>query len=151
MQPLFRKPLNRHLRAQSGDKVRLKTGPAAGQRGLVFLVGGSQLGVTLEDGRQVSASPADLTNYSLAARRAWAAMPKKAGRPPAPVARTRMISVRIDASVLVEADRAVSAGRFPNRTAAIEAGLKLVLRRSDTDGEAKMSIVAGNALISRER
>ncbi len=129
----------RALKTKVGDKVRVKEGSGAGLRGVVFLVGDSQLAVNLADGRQISARPEALTNFSLAARRAWAVMPKRAGRPAASIARTRMISVRIDARLLEETERGVEMGRFKNRTAAIEAGLKVVLRSIDQRSKQRMS------------
>jgi Arc/MetJ-type ribon-helix-helix transcriptional regulator len=140
----------KQFRAQVGDKVRLKEGPAVGVRGIVFLVGESHLGVTLASGQQVSAKPSSVTNFSLAARRAWAVMPKRAGRPAAAVARTRMISVRIDGSLLQATDRAVEVGRFPNRTAAIEAGLRLIVGPIGSDAARTMSTNRPKTLKSRE-
>lgn len=142
--------VKRQLRAEVGDKVRLKDGPAVGVRGIVFLVGESHLGITLASGQQVSARPSSVTNFSLAARKAWAVMPKRAGRPAAAIARTRMISVRIDGSLLHATDRAVETGRFRNRTAAIEAGLRRIVGPIGSDTVRRMSTDQPETLKSRE-
>jgi hypothetical protein len=84
-----------------GDKVRIR-GPAyAGARGLVSAVYTEGLEVRLDDGNVLRLSFAEITNYSLAARRAWAVMPKRSGRRPRS-ANKKMVSFRLDGDVAAQ-------------------------------------------------
>lgn len=63
----------------AGDKVRLKAGDNAGARGIVKAVEGDQFVVRLDDsGVEVRVAAAAVTNYSLAARKAWVTGPDRA-------------------------------------------------------------------------
>jgi hypothetical protein len=65
--------------AEVGDKVRMKAGVHAGERGLVEAVDGEKLVVRLEDsGQRLRAVPEQVTNFSLAARKAWVTGPDRA-------------------------------------------------------------------------
>jgi hypothetical protein len=67
------------LNAETGDKVRLKAGAHAGQRGLIDGVEGKKLAVRLENsGVTVRVQPEQITNFSLAARKAWVTDPNRA-------------------------------------------------------------------------
>jgi hypothetical protein len=67
------------VKALAGDKVRLKAGNRAGERGLVEAVEGDLLMVRLErSGLKVRVTPEQVTNFSLAARKAWATEPDRA-------------------------------------------------------------------------
>jgi hypothetical protein len=67
------------VKAVEGDKVRLKAGEHAGDRGTVDAVEGEKLVILLdESGRKVCVQPEDVTNYSLAARKAWKTEPHRA-------------------------------------------------------------------------
>ncbi len=67
------------MNAAAGDKVRLKVGEHAGERGLVEWVDGDKLAVRLQNsGGKVRVTPEQVTNYSLAARKAWVTGPERA-------------------------------------------------------------------------
>jgi hypothetical protein len=65
--------------AEAGDKVRLKVGTHAGARGLLDAFDGEKLVVRLEEsGLKVRVAPEQITNFSLAARKAWVTEPGRA-------------------------------------------------------------------------
>lgn len=65
--------------AEAGDKVRLKVGTHAGARGLLDACDGEKLVVRLEEsGLKVRVAPEQVTNFSLAARKAWVTEPGRA-------------------------------------------------------------------------
>ena len=65
--------------AEAGDKVRLKVGTHAGARGLLDAFEGEKLVVRLEEsGVKVRVAPDQITNFSLAARKAWVTEPGRA-------------------------------------------------------------------------
>jgi hypothetical protein len=67
------------LKAEAGDKVRLKAGDYAGARGLLEAFEGDRFVVRLEEsGLKVRVAPDQVTNFSLAARKAWATEPDRA-------------------------------------------------------------------------
>ena len=67
------------MNAAAGDKVRLKAGTHTGSRGLVEAFDGGKLVVRLEEsGKKVRAAPEQITNFSLAARKAWVTEPDRA-------------------------------------------------------------------------
>lgn len=105
---------------RSGDKVRIRAGPRAGCRGRIHAVTSIEIEVELDDGTYSSVQPAEITNYSLAARRAWQVMPKRAGRPRLQESkRKKMVSLRLDAAVWEQLGRAVELGWIPSREEAI--------------------------------
>jgi hypothetical protein len=67
------------VEAESGDKVRLKAGTHAGERGFLDAFDGDKLVIRLEEsGLKVRVTPEQVTNFSLAARKAWATEPDRA-------------------------------------------------------------------------
>ena len=67
------------MKAEAGDKVRLKAGAHAGARGLLDAFDGDKVVVRLEgSGREVRVTPEQITNFSLAARKAWETEPDRA-------------------------------------------------------------------------
>jgi hypothetical protein len=67
------------VKAEAGDKVRLKAGSHAGARGLLDAFDGDQVVVRLEGSeRKVHVTPEQVTNFSLAARKAWVTEPDRA-------------------------------------------------------------------------
>lgn len=117
----------------AGDKVRIKTGSHAGERGVLQIAADGTLAVKLDSGKMISALGEELTNFSLAARRAWEVMPKRAGRPISAGPQKRMVSIRIDSEVWELLGEAVELGRIRSRESAINAWLRekadKVLRR----------------------
>ena len=67
------------MKAEAGDKVRLKAGTHAGARGFLDAFDGDKLVVRLEEsGLKVRVTPEQITNFSLAARKAWVTEPDRA-------------------------------------------------------------------------
>jgi hypothetical protein len=67
------------VKAEAGDKVRLKRGDHAKKRGVVEGVDGEELVVRLEEsGAKTRVTTEQITNYSLAARKAWVTGPDRA-------------------------------------------------------------------------
>lgn len=108
---------NESLHAQIGDKVRIKSGLFTGQRGVIAVINDEELTVDLASGEHIQLAEGELTNYSLAARRAWQKMPKQAGRPK--TSRKKLVSLRIDAELWERIGQAVTAGVIRSREEAI--------------------------------
>jgi hypothetical protein len=67
------------VKAEAGDKVRVKVGDHTGRRGVVEAVEGDKLVLRIEEsGLKVRVTPEQITNYSLAARKAWVTGPDRA-------------------------------------------------------------------------
>jgi hypothetical protein len=67
------------LNSELGDKVRLKAGPHAGERGTLDAIVGDRLVIRLEEsGATIRVTSDQVTNYSLAARKAWVTGPDRA-------------------------------------------------------------------------
>jgi hypothetical protein len=67
------------VKAETGDKVRVKVGDHTGKRGVVEVVEGEKLVLRLEEsGSKVRVTSEQVTNYSLAARKAWVTEPDRA-------------------------------------------------------------------------
>lgn len=67
------------MKAAAGDKVRMKAGDHAGERGVIETVDGEKLLVRLDElDTKVRVTADQVTNYSLAARKAWATEPNRA-------------------------------------------------------------------------
>ncbi len=67
------------MKAEAGDKVRLKSGSYAGARGFLDVFDDEKVVVRLEDsGMKVRVTPEQITNFSLAARKAWITEPDRA-------------------------------------------------------------------------
>ena len=110
--------------AHIGDKVRLRLGTHAKERGVVQAIAGAFLEIQLEQGGPIQARPEEITNYSLAARRAWRVMPKRAGRHQLDTPRKRMASLRLDTDVLNDLEKANELGLIPNKEQAVNTWLR---------------------------
>jgi hypothetical protein len=67
------------VKAELGDKVRLKVGTHAGDRGEIIAVDREMLVIRLdESGLKARAVADQITNFSLAARKAWVTEPDRA-------------------------------------------------------------------------
>jgi hypothetical protein len=120
---------------QTGDKVRIRIGVHAGQRGIVEEVHESSLLVALEAGEKAAVPLEAITNYSLAARRAWETMPKRAGRPAGTAARKQMVSLRIEIDLWQRLGQAAESGLVSSREQAVNVWIRGGLERlksSDT-------------------
>jgi hypothetical protein len=125
------------LKAEVGDKVRLKAARGSGERGLVAAVNGEKLMVRLErSGRLVRVLLADVTNYSLAARKAWITEPDRA------VGRRKGTRLCDRVSVTLRFDREIwehfigleEKGVIDDRTATINAWFREKLVELDRGG-----------------
>jgi hypothetical protein len=108
----------------AGDKVRIKTGSHAGERGILQIAADGTLAVNLDSGEVVSALGEELTNFSLAARRAWEVMPKRAGRPPSLRPRMQMVSLRVEIELWQRLKEAVQDGLLPSGEQAINSWIR---------------------------
>jgi len=108
---------------QAGDKIRVRSGPYTGARGIIQAEKEGGLEIQLDDGNTILIELKEITNYSLAARRAWQAMPKRAGRPHLSSPRKKMVSLRMDIEVWDRLGEAVELGLIPSREEAVNTWL----------------------------
>jgi len=102
-----------------GDKVKVKVGPDRGLRGIVQSVAGKMLTIREVDGKRLlSATTAELVNFSLAARKAWLSMPDRhVGRPKGSKCCNRVsVTLRIDLELWQEFLKNEKSGVIQNRT-----------------------------------
>lgn len=106
------------MKAKVGDKIRLK---ANHERGVVGRLQGEHLSIALDNGAQVKASESEVTNYSLAARKAWESMPgRRVGRPKGTTKTDRTsVTLRINRDLWEQFRQAESDGMITDRTATI--------------------------------
>ena len=106
------------MRAKIGDKVLVKD---CQKRGRVKRVRGKTLTIALETGVQVQTTESGVTNYSLAARKAWERMPnRRVGRPKGTTRTDRTsVTLRIDRELWEQFRLAESQGKITDRTATI--------------------------------
>ncbi len=109
---------------RSGDKIRIRSGPYKGARGVIQAELEGLLEIQLDESNIIRVQIKDVTNYSLAARRAWKAMPKRAGRPQLPTPRKKMVSIRLDIDIWNRLGEAVESGLIPSREEAVNTWLR---------------------------
>ncbi len=110
------------MKAEAGDKVRVKVGAHTGERGVVDSVDGEKLLVRLEESGTKVRLPADqVTNFSLAARKAWVTGPDRGvGRRKGTKIRDRVtVTFRIDRDLWEEFMKQVEAGRIEDRNSIV--------------------------------
>jgi uncharacterized protein (DUF4415 family) len=115
------------MRAQPGDRVKLKDTNHFGMRGKIKGVSRSHLLVELEDANEVlQLTHGEVTNFSLAARKAWKSMPhKRVGRPRGSrVCDRTSVTLRIDRDLWEEFRTLESYMKIENRTAWINSLLR---------------------------
>src|ERR671923_1710799 len=113
-----------------GDKVKLKSHHGAPARGVVEEVYGNKLWVRLdESGELVTVASAHVTNFSLAARKAWKNMPhRRVGRPKGARHCDRVsVTLRIDRELWEQFKQDESEGLIEDRTATINAWFREML------------------------
>jgi len=121
------------LQHEKGDKVRIKKGESSGERGVLVRANGDKWVVSLMQRDGTTLVPTDhLTNYSLAARRAWHSMPhRKVGRPPGSKVSDRVsVIFRVDRVLWNEFLNAEQSGLVADRTYAINECLRSILASS---------------------
>ena len=120
-----------------GDKLRVKSGEHKAKRGVLLRLDAAALIIGLDSGEEVRASIEQITNFSLAARRAWQAMPKRSGRPKSTITK-KMVSIRIGRDCWERLGRAVEMGLIVSKEAAVNMWLEqhvdeLLNLQSDAD------------------
>jgi hypothetical protein len=120
------------MEPEVGDKVKLKGHYGAPTRGTVEEVHGYKLLVRLdESGELVDVASELVTNFSLAARKAWKNMPHRhVGRPKGARHCDRVsVTLRIDRELWEQFKRGQSEGRIRDRTATINFWFREMLDR----------------------
>jgi uncharacterized protein (DUF4415 family) len=120
------------MRSEIGDKVKLKSHHGAPARGVVEEVHDDKLLVRLdESGELVAAAPELVTNFSLAARKAWNNMPnRRVGHPKGARHCDRVsVTLRIDRELWEQFKRGESEGHIRDRTATINVWFREMLDR----------------------
>jgi hypothetical protein len=119
--------------------VRLKTGAHVGARGLVEAFDGEKVVVRLEgSGTKVRATPEQITNFSLAARKAWETEPDRAvGRRKGTRLCDRVsVTLRLDRDLWEQFLGLEEEGVIENRTALINGLLRDKLAKLNGGGPA---------------
>lgn len=109
-------------RVQIGDKVKLKTLDESGQRAIVIRIQGEKLLVRLEvTTEELEVTQNQVTNFSLAARKAWEKMPnRRVGRPSGSLTSDRVsVTFRIDRQLWERFQKAENHGAIEDRTQTI--------------------------------
>lgn len=106
------------MRPKVGDKVRVK---ATKVRGVVESLDGERILLRLESGQPACVESSGITNYSLAARKAWKNMPSRGvGRPKGTTTTDRIsVTLRIDRKLWQQFKEAEGRGLIRDRTAII--------------------------------
>lgn len=118
---------------KKGDKIRIKSGKFAGERGILMRPHSGKWIVSMNNGDLTAlVSTEELTNYSLAARRAWRSMPdRKVGRPAGSKVSDRIsVIFRIDRTLWNQFLTAEEAGLIADRTRVINECLRDALADS---------------------
>ncbi len=125
------------MKATAGDKVRIKTGDHAGERGIVESIDAGKLLVRLEESEvQVRVPAEQATNYSLAARKAWVTEPDRAvGRRKGTRLTDRVsVTLRLDRDLWEAFQELEKAGAIEDRTRLINRWLREKLAELDGGG-----------------
>ena len=118
------------MEPEVGDKVKLKNHNSAPMRGVVEEVHGDELLIRLEKSGELVAVAAELvTNFSLAARKAWKNMPhRQVGRPKGARHCDRVsVTLRIDRELWEQFKQDEMEGIIQDRTATINAWFREML------------------------
>src|SRR5262245_56451175 len=109
---------------RAGDKVRIRSGPLSGRRGIIEGELNGELEVELDTGETIVVPARTVTNYSAATRAAWQNMPKKAGRKPAERPKKKMVSIRLEEDIWRRLGQAVEAGLIRSREEALNTWIR---------------------------
>ena len=106
------------MKSKVGDKVRVKASQA---RGVVQKTRTNNLLVLLNDGASEWAKASEVTNFSLAARKAWESMPgRRVGRPKGTRKTDRVsVTLRIDRELWEQFQKLEREGLITDRTGAV--------------------------------
>jgi hypothetical protein len=128
------------LKPETGDKVRLKAGDHSGERAVIDEIDGDEMLVRLEQsGKTVRVLPDQVTNFSLAARKAWKTEPQRAvGRKKGTRLRDRVsVNLRIDRDLWEWFVALEGAGTIADRSDAVNAWFREKL--SELEGRGRQS------------
>jgi hypothetical protein len=128
------------LNAETGDKVRLMAGEHRGERGVIEKVEGGKLAIRLEGSAQVvRVLPEQVTNFSLAARKAWLTEPNRGvGRRKGTRLCDRVsVTLRLDRDLWERFTELQGAGTIEDRTAIINSWFREKL--AELTGEGRRS------------
>ena len=115
------------MKPEVGDKVRFKDPNEASVRGVIEEIHGDEFLVCLHESRErVAVAPEAVTNFSLAARKAWKNMPnRRVGRPKGARHCDRVsVTLRIDRELWEQFKHGESEGLIADRTATINSWLR---------------------------
>jgi hypothetical protein len=118
------------MEPEVGDKVKLKGDHSTATRGVVEAVQGDELLVRLdESGELVTIASARVTNFSLAARKAWKNMPqRRVGRPKGARHCDRVsVTLRIDRELWEKFKKDEATGLIEDRTITINTWFREML------------------------
>lgn len=110
------------MKTRVGDKVRLKAGSLKGQRGVISGTSGGVITVLVTDSNMsTEVRPEEITNFSLAARRAWRSAPeRRVGRPPREGESSRVsVTIRVDRDLWEDFQALEADGHIEDRTAVL--------------------------------
>ena len=116
--------------------VKVKAGPHRGERGTVKQIDEQKLSICLDDSRIViQVTPEDVTNFSLAARKAWVTDPNRGvGRRKGTCLTDRVsVTLRFDRDLWELFQRLEKAGIIEDRTAIINAWFREKLTTLDDE------------------
>ncbi len=121
------------LKAEKGDKVKVKCGAHEGQRGVVHGVGKERLSILLDSGGIIDLPVADVTNFSLAARKAWVTEPNRGvGRRKGTCLRDRVsVTLRLDRELWERFLGLEESGAIADRTSVINAWFREKLSHAE--------------------
>lgn len=121
------------MKARVGDKVRVKKD---GIRGILESVNGRTVRILLQGGMPVELDQDEVTNFSLAARKAWKTEPaRRVGRPKGLRIRDRVsVTLRIDREVWTEFQQKEKSGKIDDRSNTINNWLREKLAELDRCG-----------------
>ncbi len=125
------------MKAAAGDKVRVKAGDHTGERGVVESVDGEKLLVRLEKtDMKVHVTADQITNYSLAARKAWVTGPDRAvGRRKGTKLTDRVsVTLRIDRDLWEQFQGLEETGIIDDRTGLINGWFREKLAKLEREG-----------------
>ena len=122
------------ISVEIGDKVKVKAGSQRGVRGLVEAVAEDKIVVRTHGVEEsITVSTDEVTNFSLAARKAWLSMPKRqVGRPKGSKFCDRVsVTLRIDRDLWQQFRTKEHSGLIGNRTEAVNRWFREKLAEMD--------------------
>lgn len=122
------------MKAAAGDKARVKVGSHSGERCVIEAVDGETLVVRLEKtARLLRLQPDAVTNFSLAARKAWVTDPDRGvGRPKGTRLRDRVtVTFRIDRVLWERFMILVETGHIEDRNSVVNSWFREKLPEQD--------------------